>query len=164
MYSSFQFSFSNRRILITFALIAVVSIAAFGYTKALPPKPAELVGVWIGFDSDELNFTRLDLRPGFTGYCARVSPADTALHQYGVDSYRVTKWTIENWKFIISLTPASTNAEPIYLRGHCYGFSLRLEVGATNGEWKRDLVLYRESSIDQSNRETKEMIREQERK
>jgi hypothetical protein len=110
-----------------------------------------------------LEFTRLDLRQDFTGYCARVSPADTTLHEYGVDAYRVAKWTVEDWKFIISLTPSSTDAEPIFLRGRFNGFSLRLEVGGTNGKWKRDLVLYRESRIDGANRETKEEIAKQEK-
>ena len=37
--------------------------------KARPPMPEDLVGVWIGFWEDE-EFTRLDLRPEFTRYCA----------------------------------------------------------------------------------------------
>ena len=96
--------------------------------------------MWIGFDSDELDFCRLDLRADFTGYCARVSP-DGVLHEYGVEAYRVTHWTLEDWKVIISLTPITTNAEPIYLRGSYYGPSLDLEVGGTNGGWKRGLLL-----------------------
>ena len=48
--------------------------------KAIPPTVKELTGIWIGFDNDELTFTRLDLRSDLTGYCARVSPADTILH------------------------------------------------------------------------------------
>src|SRR5437764_254709 len=73
--------------------------------KATPPKPEDFVGVWIGFEQDELDFVRLDLRRDFTGYCARVSPADTSLHDYGVEAYRVTHWTLEDWKLVISLTP-----------------------------------------------------------
>src|SRR2546427_10919479 len=45
--------------------------------KATPPTAKDLVGIWIGFDSDQLTFTRLDLRADSTGYCARVSPART---------------------------------------------------------------------------------------
>lgn len=131
--------------------------------KARPPKPEELVGVWIGFDEDELDFCRLDLRADTTGYCARVSPADTVLNEYGVEAYRVTHWTADDWKFIVSLTPLTTNAEPIYLRGHCYRPSLSLEVGGANGKWKRKLALYRESRIDGANRETRSKIRELEK-
>src|SRR5437867_5015053 len=36
--------------------------------KATPTKPEQLAGVWIGFEQDELDFVRLDLRPDFTGY------------------------------------------------------------------------------------------------
>ena len=144
-------------------LFAACAAPVISVCRATPPKPEDLTGVWIGFDSDELQFTRLDLRPDFTGYCARVSPADTTLHEYGVDGYRVTKWTIEGWRFIISLTPATTNAEPIYLRGDCYLPSLDLEVGGVNGQWKRKLVLYRESRINGANQETRDKIRELEK-
>jgi hypothetical protein len=132
--------------------------------NARPPKPEELAGVWIGFDSDELMFTRLDLRPDFTGYCARVAPDDTSLHDYGVDGYRVTSWTTEGWKFIVNLTPTTTNAEPVYVRGFCYWPSLELEVGGMNGQWKRKMVLYRDSRIEGPNRATRDLIRKLEKR
>jgi hypothetical protein len=132
--------------------------------KARPPKPEKLAGVWIGFEQDELDFVRLDLRSDLTGYCALVSPADTTLHDYGVEAYRVPHWTMEDWKLIISLTPKTTNAEPIYLRGAYNGFSFRLEMGGTTNQWKRSLVLYRESRIDGANQETRDKIRELEKR
>src|SRR5207247_3178045 len=132
--------------------------------KATPPKPDELAGVWIGFEQDELDFVRLDLRPDFTGYCARVSPADTVLHDYGVEALRVTHWTLEDWKLIISLTPITTNAEPIYLRGDYSGFSFDLEMGSTTNQWKRKLALCRESRIHGANQETRDKIRELEKR
>jgi hypothetical protein len=132
--------------------------------KATPAKPAQLAGVWIGFEQDELDFVRLDLRSDFTGYCGRVSPGDTSLHDYGVEAYRVPHWTLEDWKLIISLTPMTTNAEPIYLRGNYSGFSFDLEMGGTTNQWKRTLVLYRESRIDDANQETRDKIRELEKR
>ena len=132
--------------------------------KATPPKPEELAGVWIGFEQDELDFVRLDLRPDFTGYSARVSPADTSLHEYGVEAYRITQWTLEDWKLIINLTPITTNAETIYLRGDYSGFSFDLEMGGTTNQWKRKLVLYRESRIDGANKKTRDKIRELEKR
>jgi hypothetical protein len=132
--------------------------------KATPPKPEDLAGVWIGFEKDELEFVRLDLRPDFTGYCARLSPADlTDLHDYGVEAYRVPRWTLEDWKLIISLTPITTNAEPIYLRGDYSGSSFALEMGGTTNQWKQTLVLYLESRIDGANQETRDKIRELEK-
>jgi hypothetical protein len=59
--------------------------------RATPPTAKDLVGVWISFDSDELTFTRLELRADSTGFCARVSHADTILHDQGVHVYRVTQ-------------------------------------------------------------------------
>ena len=145
--------------------LAVLTVTiALANKPARPPKPIELAGVWIGFDNDELDFTRLDLRPDFTGYCARVAPSDTSLHEYGVHIYRVTHWTAEDWKFVIRLTPVDAKAESIYVKGRIGTFTLQLEVGATNGEWKRELVLRRESRIEASNRETREKIRKVEKK
>jgi hypothetical protein len=120
--------------------------------------------VWIGFEQDELEFVRLDLRPDFTGYCACVSPADTTLHDYGVEAYWVRHWTLDGGKLIVSLTPITTNAEPIYLRGYYSGFSFDLEIGGTTNQWKRKLVLCRESRIDGANQETRDKIRELEKR
>lgn len=145
-------------------LLTAVAFIAFAFKPGHPPKPEQLASVWVGFDADELMFTRLDLRSDFTGYCARVSPADTSLHEYGVDGYRVTKWGLDGWKFIITLSPTTTNAEPIYLRGRYSGFSLHLEVGGTNGQWKRDVVLHRESRLDGANQEARDKIKELEKR
>jgi hypothetical protein len=149
--------------IIAISLVAVGFIA-FAYKPARPPKPEQLAGVWIGFDNDELVFTRLDLRSDFTGFCARVSPADISLHEYGVAGYRVTKWGLDQWKFSIMFTPITTNAEPIFMRGRLSGWSLHLEVGGTNGQWKRDVILYREARLDDVNQETRERIKELEKR
>src|SRR6185503_9531256 len=100
-----------RRLIWTIALVLVACVVAYATTKARPPKPEQLAGVWIGFDEDDLTFTRLDLRSGFTGYCARVSPTNIVLHESGVDGYRVAKWSLDEWKFSTTLMPVTTNAE-----------------------------------------------------
>ena len=123
-------------------------------------KPEDLAGVWIGFDSDGLEFMRVELRADFTGYCARVSADEGVMREYGVEAYRITHWTVDDSKLTISLAPATTNAEPIYLRGKCFSPALDLEVGGTNEQWKRKLVLYRELRIDGANRETRDKIKE----
>ena len=132
--------------------------------RARPPKAENLTGVWIGFHESQLDFCRLDLRPDATGFYACVSPAGSSLHDYGVQAYRVTHWAAEEWRFIISLSPATTNAEPIYLRGRCGYTSLDLEVGGTNGQWKRKMVLYPEARMDGANQETRDSIRELEKR
>ena len=144
---------------IILALTTIVSLPILGDAdaakKATPPTAKELVGVWIGFDQDELTFTRLDLGADSTGYCARVSPADTILHDYGVQVYRVNKWSISGWSLTIDLTPVSSNAESVYLKGQAELASLKLEIGGAKHKWKRELLLSPESRIEVSNQETK---------
>lgn len=120
--------------------------------KAAPPTAENLVGVWIGFDQDGLTFTRLGLNTDSTGYCARVHPADTILHHYGVDLYRVNRWSIEGWNLTFDLSPISSKAEPVYLKGQAGGIAtLRLEVGGVKTKWKLSLHLDPESRIEISN-------------
>jgi hypothetical protein len=129
-----------------------------------PPSAKELVGIWIGFDSDELTFTRLDLRGDTTGFCARVSPADTILHDQGVHVYRITKWSVNGWNIEIHMSPAS-NAFPIgYVKGRIGLASLRLTIGGPeNGGWKEEPFLHPESRIMISNQETMNRIEEAKR-
>lgn len=126
---------------------------------AKPPSAKELVGIWIGFDSDELTFTRLDLRSDSTGFCARVSPADTILHDQGVQVYRITKWSVNGWNIEIHVSPES-NAFPIgYVKGRIGLASLKLTIGGPeNGGWKDEPFLHPESRIMISNQETKDRI------
>ncbi len=160
------FQYNTRRMMICVMAIILVSVASTAYAekKAIPPKPEDLIGVWIGFDDDELVFSRLDLRSDFTGFLARLSPRDAILHDYGAYAYRVTKWTVDDWNFIISLTAATPNAESIQIRGRYNGFSLRLEISGTNGLWKRNVILNREVRETAANRETREKIQELEKR
>ena len=148
-----------RRIIVYTAVLAASIGTASAGKKAAPPTAKELGGVWVGFDDDELTFTRLDLRPNGTGYCARVSPPDTILHHYGVQLYRVAHWGINSWVFVIELTPISSNGEPVYLKGRYVLESLKLEIGSTD-KWKMGLLLHPEIRIAAANEETKEAIRD----
>lgn len=147
----------NRTVL---AMLVVFAIPAIAQAKRpTPPTAKDLIGVWIGFDQDDLTFTRLELRPDSTGYCARVSPADTILHHYGVQLYRVEKWNIDGWSVTFDLIPISSNAEPVYLKGQVGGIAtLKLQIGGLKTKWKLGLVLNPESRIEVSNRETKRAI------
>jgi hypothetical protein len=145
-------------------LLLFSSFAHASPKAARPPKAADLVGVWIGFTEDELDFYRLDLRQDLTGYCASVSPPDTVLHEQGIDTYRVNSWRLNGWALDIKLAPLGAKAEAIFLRGRYDGFTLQLEVGGTDGTWKRNLVLRPESRLATPNRETKKAIEEAERK
>ena len=71
--------------LLAFAfLIAPETVSGGGADQLVtPPTAKDLVGAWIGIDSDQLTFARFDLRSDSTRFCARVSPADTILHDQG---------------------------------------------------------------------------------
>jgi hypothetical protein len=144
------------------AMLTIFTLPTFIYAReakrATPPTAKELVGTWIGFDRDELTFTRLELHADSTGYLARVSPADTILHDYGVQAYRVNKWSVSDWNVAIDLTPISSNAEVLYLKGRAGMADLDLEIGGLNKRWKLKVLLYPESRIETSNRETKQVI------
>jgi hypothetical protein len=132
--------------------------------KAMPPAAKELVGVWIGFDKDELTFNRLDLRGDSTGFLARVSPADTILHEQGVHVYRIQKWAVNGWNIEVQLVPESNAFAVGYVRGRIDLDSMRLTIGGPeNGGWKEEPFLQPESRISTSNQETKNRIEELEK-
>jgi hypothetical protein len=156
------------RLSLLYGVLTIVSLigpqAGSGVSQdkiAKPPSAKDLVGIWIGFDSDELTFTRLDLRGDSTGFCARVSPADTILHDQGVQVYRITKWSVNGWNIEIHMSPVS-NAFPIgYVKGRIGLASLRLTIGGPeNGGWKDEPFLHPESRIMISNQETRDKIEE----
>jgi hypothetical protein len=101
------------------------------------------LGVWIGFEQDDLTFTRLELRADSTGDCARtrLSIGHDSPHHYGVQLYRVDRWNIEGWNLTFDLTPISSNAEPVYLKGQAGGIAtLKLEIGGLKNKWKLALI------------------------
>ena len=129
----------------------------------VPITPEMVVGVWVGFDEDDLIFYRLDLRRDFTGYCASVAPVG-GLHKYGVDVYEVTRWGLRDETLLVDMHAVTTNSEAIYLKGSFNAPPLRLEVGGTNGQWKRQIVLHGESEWNAGNLETRRKIRALENK
>ena len=144
--------------------LVAVNIPAFGQAKrAMPPRPEELVGAWVGFWEDE-EFTRLDLRADFTGYCAYVAPQDSTIHQFGVHVYRVTRWALDGDQINISLTSVNSHDENIYLKGRVGHLVFHLEIGGTDRKWKEQVILRKESQMQASNLETKNKIEEVEKR
>ena len=132
--------------------------------RATPPIAKDLLGTWIGFDSDQLTFNRLDLRTDSTGYWARVSPADTILHDQGVHVYRIAKWSVDGWNIDIHVSPVSNATGIGYVKGRIALASLRLTIGGPeNGGWKEEPFLHPESRIMTSNQDTRDKIEEAER-
>jgi len=127
--------------------------------RPAPQTAKDLIGVWIGFDQDDLEFVRVELRPDSTGYCAQVSPADSSLHSYGVQVYRIDKWSVKGGDIIFDVTPVSSNAEPVHWKGRLGGIAtVNLEVKGANNKWKLRFVLNPESRIQAANQETKKAI------
>jgi hypothetical protein len=153
-----------------FVLIFVVVLGTIQTTlsatkKAEPPTAKDLVGVWIGFDSDQLTFTRLDLRADSTGFCARVSPADTILHDQGVHVYRIESWSLYGWNIDIKMTPISNAYRVGYVRGRVGLASMKLTIGGPeNSGWKEEPFLSPESRIMISDEETRKSIEKREDK
>ena len=143
------------------SVLPVTDLDAQGLDKkARPPKPEELVGAWIGFWEDG-EFTRLELRADSTGFCAFVAPVESITHDYGVQVYRITRWTLDGWALVIVLTPTEPRLENVYFKGRVSsGDALELVVGGTDRKWKEKLVLNKESRIQASNTETKNKIDE----
>jgi hypothetical protein len=146
------------------SVLSVTELDAQGLDKkARPPKPEELVGAWIGFWEDG-EFTRLELRADSTGFCAFVAPVESITHDYGVQVYRITRWTLDGWALGMALTPTESRLENVYVKGRVSGYALELEVGGINRKWKEKLVLNKESRIQTSNFETKSKIDEAQKK
>lgn len=155
----------SRLLLSSCALAFAVFISPHGISRAAqskraaPPTAKDLLGVWTGFDNDQLTFTRLDLRPDFTGFCARVSPADTILHDQGVHVYKITKWILNGWNIEIHMSPISNATRVGYVKGRVGLASLKLTIGGReNGGWKEEPFLHPESRLVISNQETKSKI------
>lgn len=125
--------------------------------KVIPPKPEELVGAWIGYWEDG-EFTRLELRADSTGFCAFVAPVESTTHDYGVQVYRITRWTLDGFALVMALTPTESRLENVYVKGRVRLYALELEVGGIDRKWKEKLVLNKESRIQASNLETKSKI------
>jgi hypothetical protein len=146
------------------SVLPVTELGAQGFDKKeRPPKPEELVGAWIGFWEDG-EFTRLELRADSTGFCAFVAPVESITHDYGVQVYRITRWTLDGWAFVMVLTPTESRLENVYVKGRVRGYALELEVGGIDRKWKEKLVLNKESRIQASNLETKSKIDEEQKR
>jgi hypothetical protein len=138
-------------------LVLLFAEPALAAKKAIPPTEKDLADVWIGFDKYYLNFIRLELHADSTGYFAQVY--QLSLHNYGVQIYRIDKWSVEGWNLVFDLTPISSNAEAIYLKGRAGRAVLTLEMGGLKkNKWKRGVVLNPESSIQDSNAEARRAI------
>jgi len=133
-------------------------------TPARPPNAKDLIGVYQGY-SDYDDFYRLDLRADFTGYFARVAMPRSVIHEYGVSGYRITHWSLDGFDIAFDLMPRDPKAEGTRLKGRAGAFRvLRLEESGTTNNWERELVLHPEEQTKVTSEETKEAIKQMEKK
>lgn len=123
--------------------------------KAKPPTVDRVIGVWLGYTEDELQFYRLDLRSDFTGYCASMYLPDTIL-PHDVCLYRIEKWELKEGRLTFRVSAVDTEAEVITLKGETTGHLMNLEVAGVG--WRRKLLLRPEANVTIPFRDTKQRV------
>ena len=119
------------------------------------PKIEDISDTWIGPCENDLYYFRLTLERDGTGLCSKAWTDQPA------QLYKVTKWTLKEYDIEIELTPIDSEAEQIWLKGTADGWHLNLEFGGMKNDWKRKLMLSRESSlIERMERVKKRMEKE----
>jgi len=130
---------SMTRILRLTLLVAMLMTAgAAGATKYVrEPTMEDLAQVWIGtVPKGILEFFRLELDDKGVGLLTV-----QYLPQEPARAYRVRRTTLAKYEVRFVLEPLGADAEPVYLRGQAIPGSLDLEIGGTNGNWKRPVFL-----------------------
>ena len=140
------------------ALALTPSSATQTHKRATPPTIDELAGAWIGLDGGGSEFIRVELHSDQSGYLAVVAPRTFTTHDYGVQVYRVSKWSLDGWHITCDLSPISSNAESAQASGEFFVSSLRLTIHGDKRRWKIESTLYMEPRVDESNKETKDAI------
>lgn len=145
-------------LLLCFALVLKPLSGGQTHKKAAPPTTDEIARAWIGFDGGGSDFIRVELHADHSGYLAFVAPRNFVTHDYGVQLYRVTKWSLDGFHITCDLSPISTNAESAQATGEFFVSSLHLTIHGDKRRWKIEPTLYMEQRVDESNKETKDFI------
>ena len=119
-------------------LLVLALLAAPGDARKLgrPPAPEELLGRWAGYTEDDLYFVQCELQEQRSGQCA-VSWLGSNAKLYAIES-----WHLDAAQLTFRLTPIDAGAQPLFLRGIA-AEQLRLVIGETRTDWRRELKLYR---------------------
>ena len=140
----------SQCLLIAFMMLLPASLTVLG--KNAPPIPADkLVGIWVGFDKYGFSFTRLDLRAGLSGYVSQVGVAGPL----GV--YRISNAQYDGHHFTMDLVPISKDAENGVHVSARSGLVLMDLLFHSKG-WKREVRIFPEKDVDDSNRQAKAAI------
>jgi hypothetical protein len=122
------------------ALMFVAGCASPGANRTVPLQPSEVVGSWIGYTEDYLDFYRITLNPDGSGLCVRLYLEKLE----GV--YRIKKWTLlSDGSVPLELVPIGDGVEPIQLDAVLKWNYLRLTaMRIPPYTWRHQGVLYRE--------------------
>lgn len=109
--------------------------------KPMPVSDADLLGTWVGLTEDDLDYFRIDLRPGGKGLCAYVYAHNEARLS------TVTNWGTRDGKIQIAVSPIDDDPNQVTkLTGSAYMTMMELTVVGKG--WQRRLVLRREDDME----------------
>ena len=110
--------------------------------KIPPPSLATLAGSWLGGSDGGLEYFRLELRENGAGNLViQYLPGNPAV------AYLITSTSLSGYTVTFSVKPIDADAEPIFLRGEANSYRLSLEVGGTDGNWDRSLLLEHDAVV-----------------
>ena len=131
------------------ALVSIVVVSVLGAnttataSKRVSPLTMEqLATAWVGGTTGGGEYARLDILSDGSGTLAVQYLANRRAR-----GYRVTRTVLNGYSVHFRLEPAEDGAEPIFLSGRGYLFTLELRIGGTSGQWKRALTLERLSDV-----------------
>jgi hypothetical protein len=120
------------------AVLFIAAATLLATVIPLPPKPADVVGVWFGYAEDQISFLRLELDADGTGYlCVKYLP-DTPPRLYHVESWRLSGSMVD-----IQTRPIDSDAEAVTFK------KVRLSMYSLEGKfggkgWERQVTLFSE--------------------
>lgn len=138
--------------LICSLLFCALTFSTSADTKVRPPTASHLVGAWVGYDENGLNFCRLELNADGTGFFATTFVDDPA------ELHLVQEWSVNEFDIKLTLAPVDDKREPIYLRGGAGWDRMKLEMGGIRIGWKRELILVQEQPWLEKNKRVQERI------
>jgi len=115
----------------------------FATVIPFPATRADLLGTWIGFDSDGIHFYRVT-------FSEKEGVVGAVFVKSAPRLYRITNWNIDSkGKLAMKLTSASTNADNIVITGKVQFPQMRLKIAATHNGWSHEVSMYREAPIEE---------------
>jgi hypothetical protein len=123
-------------------------------TLAVPPEEKDILGAWIGFDTEAVFFYRLTITD-------KVGSFAYSFPNYPVRCYGVASWSLKQGAISLDMTNSTKVAELIHASGRASNYRLDLTVEAvdgTGGKWTRKVSLFREGKMEARVRELQQAM------